>query len=124
MCKKTISKTSLMTVAILLIGACCRTWAQRSEESLESTWARMASTWTQRTDMPTARILAGSAVVDGKIYVVGGRSVSSGISKIMEEYDPAADTWRGRALMPTSRQGARAAAVDGIVYAIGGNTGF
>jgi N-acetylneuraminic acid mutarotase len=74
--------------------------------------------------MPTARILAGSAVVDGKIYVVGGRSVSSGISKIMEEYDPAADTWRGRALMPTSRQGARAAAVDGIVYAIGGNTGF
>jgi N-acetylneuraminic acid mutarotase len=74
--------------------------------------------------MPTARVIAGSAVVDGKIYVVGGRSVSSGISKNMEEYDPAADTWRRRALMPTSRQGARAATVDGIVYVIGGNTGW
>jgi N-acetylneuraminic acid mutarotase len=74
--------------------------------------------------MPTARIIAGSAVVDGKIYVVGGRSVSSGISKNMEEYDPATDTWRIHALMPTSRQGARAAAVDGIVYVIGGHTGL
>jgi N-acetylneuraminic acid mutarotase len=110
-----------MTLAILLIGACDHASAQ---ESLEDTWATIASKWTQRTDMPTARVIAGSAVVDGKIYVVGGRSVSSGISKNMEEYDPAADTWRRRALMPTSRQGARAATVDGIVYAIGGNTGF
>jgi N-acetylneuraminic acid mutarotase len=109
-----------MTMAILLIGACGLTWAQ----SLEDTWATIASTWMLKTNMPTARILAGSAVVDGKIYVVGGRSVSSGISKNMEEYDPVADTWRRRALMPTSRQGARAVAVDGIVYTIGGNTGF
>jgi hypothetical protein len=91
MCKKLISKTSLMTLTILLIGACGQTLAQPGEETLQSTWTLLASTWTQKTDMPTARILAGSAVVDGKIYVVGGRSVSSGISKNMEEYDPAAD---------------------------------
>jgi N-acetylneuraminic acid mutarotase len=113
-----------MTVTILLIGTCGLTSAQPGEQVLEDAWTRIASKWTQKTNMPTARIIAGSAVVDGKIYVVGGRSVSSGISKNMEEYDPETETWRIRALMPTSRQGARAAAVDGIVYVIGGNTGF
>ena len=102
-----------MTVAILLIGVCGRTSAQPGEESLESMW-------TLKTDMPTARFLAGSAEVDGKIYVVGGAPVSMGNTNIVEEYDPAADTWTRRANMPTSRQGVRAAAVDGIVYAIGG----
>jgi N-acetylneuraminic acid mutarotase len=83
----------------------------------------MGSTWTLKTDMPTARFIAGSAVVDGKIYVVGGAPVSGGATNIVEEYDPAEDTWTRCANMPTSRQGVRAAAVDGIVYAIGGNGG-
>ena len=121
MCKKAITRTCLMTVAILLIGACGLTSAQAGEESLESMWARLGSTWTLKTDMPTARFLAGSAVVDGKIYVVGGAPViGGGNTNILEEYDPAEDTWTRCANMPTSRQGVRAAAVDGIVYAIGG----
>ena len=32
-----------------------------------------AGTWTQKADMPTARYLPGSAVVDGKIYTMGGK---------------------------------------------------
>ncbi len=113
-------------MAILLIGACGRTWAQRGEDSLEGTWARIGSSWALKTDMPTARFEGGSAVVDGKIYVVGGNPHTgngSQITNIMEEYDPATDTWARRANIPTGRQGVRAAAVDGIVYAIGGNGG-
>ncbi len=108
--------------AVLLSGGVS---AQTGGESLESMWARMGSTWTLKTDMPTARFLAGSAVVDGKIYVVGGALVSGSgsVSNIVEEYDPAEDTWTRCANMPTSRQGVRAAAVDGIVYAIGGYGG-
>ena len=96
--------------AVLLSGVVS---AQAGEESLEGMW-------TLKTDMPTARFLAGSAVVDGKIYVVGGAPVSMGKTNVVEEYDPATDTWTRCADMPTSRQGVRAAAVDGIVYAIGG----
>jgi N-acetylneuraminic acid mutarotase len=104
--------------AVLLSGGVS---AQVGEESLENMWARMGSTWTLKTDMPTARFLAGSAVVDGKIYVVGGAPVSGGgNTNILEEYDPATDTWTSRANMLISRQGVRAEAVDGIVYAIGG----
>jgi N-acetylneuraminic acid mutarotase len=79
-----------------------------------------AGTWTQKADMPTARYCAASAVVDGKIYVIGGAPVPCGITTVVEEYDPAADTWTRRADMPTARQGVVAAAVDGIIYAIGG----
>jgi hypothetical protein len=56
-----------------------------------------AGTWTQKADMPTARFIPGSAVVDGKIYVIGGAPVSMGATAVVEEYDPATDTWTTRA---------------------------
>jgi N-acetylneuraminic acid mutarotase len=113
--RQVMTKTLLETTAILLIVICFKTSAY-AEEPLQGAW-------TLRTDTPTARYLAGSAVVNGKIYVVGGAPVSGGITKRTEEYDPAADTWTRRAEMPTARQGVRTVAVDGIVYAIGGNGG-
>jgi len=79
-----------------------------------------AGTWAQKADMPTGRYIAGSAVVDGKIYVIGGAAAGVGGTAVIEEYDPAADTWTTRADMPTARDGIVAAAVDGIIYAIGG----
>ncbi|MFC1717271.1 sigma-70 family RNA polymerase sigma factor [Candidatus Poribacteria bacterium] len=82
--------------------------------------AKGGGTWTQKADMPTGRCIAGSAVVDGKIYVIGGAPFRGGYTAAVEEYDPATDTWMTRADMPTAIQGLCAAAVDGIVYAIGG----
>ena len=82
--------------------------------------AKGGGTWTQKADMPTARYWAGSAVVDGKIYVIGGVPVQRGVTAAVEEYNPAADTWTRRADMLTPREWIAAAAVDGIIYAIGG----
>lgn len=76
--------------------------------------------WTQKADMPTARYGPGSAVVEGRIYVIGGARVSQGRTAVVEAYDPATDTWTTRTSMPTARQGVVAAAVDGIIYAMGG----
>jgi N-acetylneuraminic acid mutarotase len=92
---------------------------------LETTsMSQEAGTWTQKADMPTARCIMDSAVVDGKIYVIGGAPVSQGAIAVVEEYDPATDTWRTRADMPTARQMETVAAVDGIIYVIGGNEGL
>jgi N-acetylneuraminic acid mutarotase len=82
-----------------------------------------AGTWTQKADMPTARYYAGSAVVDGRIYVIGGRDQAKAILSAIEEYDPATDTWTRRADMPTRRATSVIAAVEGIIYVIGGMFG-
>jgi len=43
-------------------------------------------TWTQKADMPTGRKSPGSAVIDGKIYTIGGGGPP--IVSTVYEYDP------------------------------------
>jgi len=85
----------------------------------------VTNTWTRKADMPTARcdFIGSSAVVDGKIYVIGGcTSEPSWIAlSTMEAYDPATDTWTRKADMPTRRWSLGTCAVNGKIYAIGGS---
>ena len=81
----------------------------------------VTDTWTTKADMPTARgwTSPSSAVVDGKIFVIGGWDGSKTISTV-EEYDPTTDTWMRKVDMPTQRTDIATCTVDGKVYAIGG----
>ncbi len=94
---------------------------------LTSAESARADTWTQKTDMPTPRWAHSAAVVDDKIYVIGG--VSSETSFLngkpisaVEEYDPATDTWTRKADMLASRGYVDPSppVVDGKIYLIGG----
>jgi N-acetylneuraminic acid mutarotase len=78
--------------------------------------------WTKKTDMPTARGGLATAVVDGKIYAIGGRR-SHGKEVYLgtvEEYDPSTDKWISRANMPTPRSNISASVVNGKIYVFGG----
>ena len=44
-------------------------------------------TWTKKADMPTARTMVATRVVDGKIYAIGGAG-DGGILSTVEEYTP------------------------------------
>ena len=81
-----------------------------------------AKQWTPRTDMPTARFLFGTCVVDGKVFAIGGEADKFGDTSIatVEMYDPKTDTWERKADMPTARAGVSTLVVDGKIYAIGG----
>ena len=71
-------------------------------------------TWTTKASMPTARHHAGSAVADGKIFVLGGR-ISGSLENISvnEAYDPEQDTWiTNLEPMPSERSGIAAAAIS------------
>ncbi|MEK6543109.1 MAG: kelch repeat-containing protein, partial [Elusimicrobiota bacterium] len=70
--------------------------------------------------MPTARNLAAAAVVDNKIYVIGG---SGGSQRENQRYDPITDTWATMTQMPTARTNLTAVALNRKIYAIGGFTG-
>ena len=76
--------------------------------------------------MPEARSCHTAAVVDGKIYVVGGDLDDADGEEVVTDrvdvYDPVADSWQQLAAMPTARNSHAAAVVDGKVYVSGGYT--
>ena len=76
--------------------------------------------WVARSPMPTARGGGGKAVIDGKIYVAGGRPPGG---HAFEVYDPATDTWEKLPDMPTQRNHLAMVAIDGKIYVAGGRTG-
>jgi len=72
------------------------------------------------TSMPTARSAGGTAVIDGKIYVVGGRPPQG---QDFAVYDPASDRWTPLPPLPTARNHFATAEIDGKVYVEGGRFG-
>jgi N-acetylneuraminic acid mutarotase len=60
----------------------------------------------------------GTAVLNDKIYVMGGFSDST--LALVEEYDPAIDSWTRKADMLSPRREVIVAAVNDKIYAIGG----
>ena len=77
--------------------------------------------WSAGADMLTARSGACAAVVEGKLYVIGG--TSGPLLDLVEVYDPATNTWTSVAPMPTARAAAAAVVLDGKIYVIGGDDG-
>jgi len=78
--------------------------------------------WTAKAPMPTARGGLGVAVVNGKIYAIGGLNNHTQLA-VNEEYNPVTDTWATRASMPTARSGFAIAVYQNKIYCIGGTVG-
>ncbi len=90
-------------------------------------------TWRRLADAPRARDHFQAAVIDGKIYVAGGRRSSAATGQVFEltvpevdVYDIAADHWTSlpaASNIPTPRAGTAAAVLDGRLLVIGGESG-
>jgi len=84
------------------------------------------NTWRERSSMPTPRNHTTAGVVNGKIYVIGGRVGAAFISSatdisVVEEYDPATDKWSApRSRMPTARSALGSGVLNGRIYVAGG----
>src|SRR5687767_14068745 len=76
--------------------------------------------WVQRAPMPTARSGGGKAVIDGKIYVAGGRPPAG---HAFEVYDPATDKWEKLPDLPTQRNHLAMVALNGKIIVAGGRFG-
>jgi len=77
--------------------------------------------WRTKAPLPAPRETRGTnnAVVDGKLFVIGGNA-SGECSSRNEAYDPTTDTWIARSPMPTPRCHLAVIAADGLIYAFGG----
>src|SRR5699024_1843346 len=69
-------------------------------------------------DHPTERHENAAAVVDGKLYLVGGRG-----ERPVEVYDPATQSWEERATPPLSMHHFQAVSHDGKIYVLGALNG-
>jgi N-acetylneuraminic acid mutarotase len=78
--------------------------------------------WVSLTPMPTARSMLGVAVVDGKIYAIGGISGTQNILGTNEVYDPETNSWSSKTPMPTHRYSFGIAVFQNKIYCIGGAT--
>jgi kelch-like protein 17 (actinfilin)/kelch-like protein 20 len=81
----------------------------------------MANVWEAMAPMSTARDELTAAVVDGKLYAMGGNDADGESLSFVERYDPAKNAWEAVAPMSTARKGLAAAAVDGKLYVMGGH---
>lgn len=79
-----------------------------------------AGSWRRRSAMPTNRSGGGAAVIDGKIYVAGGRPPRG---QDFAVYDPVTDRWTVLPNLPTQRNHLAVGAIDGKVYVAGGRFG-
>ena len=86
----------------------------------------VSNTWQSRAPMALGRNHAFGGAVNGKIYVIGGRTAHAFITvatntDIVEEYDPATNMWSGlKAKMPTARSGGGWGTYGGKIYVAGG----
>ncbi|MBI5804640.1 hypothetical protein HZA73_01190 [candidate division TA06 bacterium] len=81
-----------------------------------------ACPWYSKKDMPSKRYFFSTAVVNNKIYIIGGKDPSQNVLSLVEEYDPINDTWTQKADIPTPRSESAAAVYNNTVYIFGGYT--
>jgi hypothetical protein len=90
------------------------------------------NTWAEKAPMQQARADLGVAVVNGKIFAIGGlvlkyqdkTTVQSLDVGTNEEYDSAKNTWSYKTPMPTPRDSFAIAVYQNKIYCIGGTTGI
>ncbi len=101
-------------VIVLLAFSCLFAVPKGNAVASANSWKRMA-------EMPTARIAMGVAVVNGKIYAIGGQ-ITSGVTDINEVYDVATNTWATATPKPQAHCSFATAVYGNKIYCFGSDT--
>ena len=76
--------------------------------------------WEAVAPIAVSRAAVGVAVLDGKLYAVGGLDEDDVPLSSVERYDPALDVWEAVASMAAARSRHAVTVLDGKLYAVGG----
>jgi DNA-binding CsgD family transcriptional regulator/N-acetylneuraminic acid mutarotase len=110
-------------IAILALVAFFWTRARTQERTTTSVrsaaMTASATRWAPRAPLPTARANLAVASYAGHVYAIGGEN-ASGVTGVVERYDPTTDRWTPRASKPTLVTKIGAAVIGGQIYVPGG----
>ncbi len=83
----------------------------------------LTDTWETKKPMPTPRESPATDTVDGKIYVIGGYSITTfEVQNVTEVYDPLTDTWIKATPPPLPVGSSASAVINGKIYVLGQNS--
>ncbi|MBD7940267.1 Kelch repeat-containing protein [Brevundimonas guildfordensis] len=77
-------------------------WNDQGDVATHLVFDAAANRWDAARPAPMARNSAAGAVLDGKLFVAGGRTVDGGGTGRLDRYDPASDRWDTLAPIPAS----------------------
>ncbi|MCS7282533.1 MAG: LuxR C-terminal-related transcriptional regulator [Anaerolineae bacterium] len=129
-------RIALMGALLLAVGAAVLTWVQSPAPASEATGPlpirsgavqaqvflpEGTSRWVERAQMPTRRVWLATAVVDRRLFAIGGET-PEGVTGIVEVYSPEADTWTRGTPRPVPAAYIQAGAIDRRIFVPGGCT--
>jgi DNA-binding CsgD family transcriptional regulator len=76
--------------------------------------------WLRGPTKPTPVSNVAAVVLDGRVYVPGGTTVSGEVTNVLEVYEPAAGAWEARSPLPLPLTGYALAALNGKMVLFGG----
>ena len=93
--------------------------------SVNEVYDPLTDSWESKEPMPTKRSQLNANVVNGKIYLIGGRTGGQySTVDLNEVYDPETDSWTTKAPIPYPVVLYASAVVDGKIYVMGGQDEF
>jgi N-acetylneuraminic acid mutarotase len=102
-------------------------WEDQADVATHRVFVPAEGRWETAAPCPLARNSAAGAVLEGALWLAGGRTVDGGGTGQLDRYDPAADRWDTLAPIPFSAGsnaqvggGLALVAVDGRLVALGG----
>lgn len=104
-------------------GSANAAWQDQGDIDLHQVFEPASGRWTTARPCPEARNSAAGAVIDGRLYLAGGRRVGEGNSARLDRYDPKTDAWETLRPMPKGAGGLAGAAAGGKLYVFGGEGG-
>jgi Kelch motif len=88
-----------------------------------SAHAQSGGLWQSLAPMPTKRQELATAVLNGRIYVIGGYDIDGNSTATVEVYDPHANTWASAHPIPLAVNHNSAAVAAGKLYSFGASGG-
>lgn len=101
-------------------GAANAQWRDQTDVAVHRVFEPGTGRWTEARPLLAARNSAAGGAIDGKLYLVGGRTVAGGNLARLDRYDPDTDTWTALRPVPQGAGGLAAAVLGGRLLAFGG----
>lgn len=101
-------------------------WDEQRDVEYHQVLDTRTGSWSFAAPAPAPRNSAGGGEIDGKFYLVGGRTMAGGQTMAgvniarLDMYDPEKDSWHELAPLPEPAGGLAAAVFDDKLYAFGG----